>query len=179
MSSTTAARRYAKALFELCVEQQAVEPVRADLEHLVKLLDASNEWKSFIHSPIGSDEMRATTLQRLLNGQAHELTFRFLAFTSQKRRISLLASIYEEWLKLYDQSKGNLRAVVVTSSPLDSSQMKELTARLTKRYGKNVILSARIDPLIIGGLKVFVADQVLDYSIETQLQRLRKRLVYA
>jgi F-type H+-transporting ATPase subunit delta len=179
MSSTTAARRYAKALFELCVEQQAVEPVRADLEHLVKLLAESTDWNSFVHSPIGSDEMRSSTLQHLLDGQAHELTSRFLAFASQKRRINLLASIYEEWLKLYDESKGNLRAVVVTSSPLEPGQIKDLTARLTKRYGKNVILSARIDTLIIGGLKVFVADQVLDYSIETQLQRLRKRLVYA
>lgn len=179
MSSNTAARRYAKALFELCLEQQAVEAVRADLESLVGLLHQSKEWKRLVLTPFGSAEMRSSMLRNLFKDRTHALTFRFLSFIDQKRRLNQLSAIYQEWLALYDTAQGNLRATVVTSSPLDESHTSELTNRLSKRFGKNVILTSEIDPVIIGGLKVFIADQVLDYSIETQLQRLKKRLIYA
>jgi len=179
MSSNTASRQYAKALFELSCEQQAVESVRKDLEGLVELLHQSKEWSIFVLTPVGSLEIRASVLERLLKDRVHALTFRFLVFIDQKRRMNLLASIYQDWLGLYDMAQGNVRATVVTSSPLDEQHLADLTSRLTKRFGKNVILSARIDPLIIGGLKIFIGDQVLDYSIETQLQRLKKRMIYA
>jgi F-type H+-transporting ATPase subunit delta len=179
MSSNTAARRYAKALFELCLEQQAVEAVRADLESLVGLLPQSKEWKRFVLTPFGSEEMRSSMLNNLFKDRIHPLTFRFLSFIDAKRRMSQLSGIYQEWLALYDTAQGNLRATAITSSPLDEAHISELTKRLSKRFGKNVILTTRIDPAIIGGLKIFVADQVLDYSIETQLQILQKRLIYA
>jgi len=179
MSSNTASRRYAKALFELSTEQKVVELVRKDLEGLVDMLNQSKEWSTFVLNPVGSLEIRSSVLERLLKDRIHALTFRFLVFIDQKRRMNLLASMYHEWLGLYDVAQGNVRATVVTSSPLDEQHLADLTNRLTKRFGKNVILTARIDPLIIGGLKIFVADQVLDYSIETQLQRLKKRMIYA
>jgi len=179
MSSNTASRRYAKALFELCREQKAVEFVRKDLEGLIEFLHTSKEWSTFVLTPVGSLEIRAGVLDHLLKNQVHALTHRFMLFIDQKRRMNLLSSIYQEWLALYDAAQGNVRATVVTSSPLDEQHLADLTSRLTTRFGKNVILTARIDPLIIGGLKIFVADQVLDYSIETQLQRLKKRMIYA
>jgi F-type H+-transporting ATPase subunit delta len=179
MSGSTAARRYAKALFELCLEKSKEDAVKADLQQLVSLMSTSPEWASFVEAPFGAVEKRAQTLEETLRGRVQDLTLQFLAFIDSKRRLNLLVDIAGEWLRLYDETKGYLRATAVTVRPLEKRQMDELTVRLSRRFGKNVILSTQLDPALIGGMKVHVGDQVLDYSAETQLQRLKKRMIYA
>jgi len=179
MANITAARRYAKALFALSSEQKVTEQVRADLESMVAMMDTSADWKDFILAPVGSHEMRGRILGDLLKGKVHNLTLRFLLFIDAKRRISLLDSIYAEWLALYDETMGILRARVETAYALDPAQLENLSTRLSKRFGKKVELTTSIDEAMIGGLKVFIGDQVHDYSIESQLIQLKKRMIYA
>lgn len=179
MAGTTAARRYAKALFALSAEQKSTEQVHADLEALVGLMDTSAEWSSFILSPFGSSEKRVQLMDNTLKNRVHPLTLRFLGFIDQKRRISLLPLIQTEWLALYDASKNIIRAKVYTAVPLTESQLTALNAKLSKRFGKTVVLSTGTDTSMIGGMKIHIGDHVFDYSIESQLQHLQKQMTYA
>ncbi len=179
MANTTAARRYAKALFALSLEKKAVEAVHSDLEKLAGLMHQSEEWRMLIRYPFGSSETRAKLMDQLLKGRVHDVTFQFMGFLGAKRRMSILPEIQSEWTKLYDHNKGNVRATVISAKPLTGDQLASLTDRLIKRCGKNVILTAQVEPSIIGGVRVHIGDQVLDYSIETQLQRLQRRMVYS
>ena len=179
MSITTAARRYAKALFALSSEQQAVDAVHTDLESLVGLMDISADWKSFVLEPFGSMDKRSQLLESVFTTGIHPLTRRFLVFIDQKHRISSLKYIQAEWVALYNKSKGILQARVISAKPLSDSQQSALSAKLNVRFGKNIILTTGLDPAMIGGIKVVVGDQVFDYSIETQLQMLQKQMIYA
>jgi F-type H+-transporting ATPase subunit delta len=179
MSARTAARRYANALFELCLEQKALEPVRADLTNLTLLLDASPEWRTFVTEPSGPKNLRERAIRELLQPKCHPLTTKFMAFLDHKSRITIFEMLVEEWMKRYDEHLGNLRASVVSAAALDERQLQSLTEKLSRKFGRNVILTASVDADLIGGLRIFAGDQVIDLSIETQLQQLQKRLTFA
>jgi len=179
MANLVASRRYAKALYALSREQQAVEAVRADLAELVALLSSSPEWGLFVEAPVGSLDMRKGILNRLLGKQVHAITMKFLLFIDDKRRMSLLPSIYDAWLGLYDEEHGIVRATVLSAISLDNAQQEALTKRLSTRFDRKVILTAAVEPDLIGGLKILIGDHVIDISIQTQLEQLKKRMIYA
>lgn len=177
--SSTAARRYAKALFTLCTEQKAIEQVHADLSGLAALAETSPEWRTFVTAPHGALEKRASFINQALDGRVHAITQRFLAFIDRRRRITLLPSIIQEWQALHDEAHGIVRARVVSASPLAPEQLKTITDRLGQRCGKKVVLSHAVDAALVGGLKVFLGDTVFDYSIEGLLQGLQKYMISA
>lgn len=179
MSNTTAARRYAKALFTLSSEQGVVDAVHADLENLSRLKGQVPGWKTFVNEPIGSLEKRARILDALLKDRVHPLTHRFFTFLDQKRRIGSLADIHTEWQKLYDDSKDILRARVMSAVTLTESQLTTLNEKLAGRFGKKIMITTGLDPSLIGGMKIFIGDQVFDHSLESQLQLLQKKMIYA
>jgi F-type H+-transporting ATPase subunit delta len=179
MARRIAARRYAKALFALCGEKAAIDDVHADLTHLVSLLDQSEAWKMFVTEPSGSKQLRGKAINALLTGKTHPLTGKFMAFLDHKNRISILPDLVEAWTELYDEHKGLIRVRVISARPLQSSQKDALTQRLAQRLGKQVMLDEEVDPSIIGGVRILIGDQVSDFSIETQLLHLQKKLTYA
>lgn len=179
MSARIAARRYANALFELCLEQKALEPVRADLINLALLLDASPEWRTFVTEPSGPKNLRGRALRELLQPKCHPLTTKFMAFLDHKNRIAIFEVLVEAWMKRYDDHLGILRGSVVSATELDDRQLRTLTEKLSAKFGRQVILTASVDASLIGGLRIFAGDQVIDLSIETQLQQLQKRLTFA
>ncbi len=179
MSHSVASRRYAKALYLLAREQQALESIRADLEALTDLMETSREWKLFVETPVGSLAMRGKILDTLFAGKLHATTLRFLHFIDSKRRMNLLAPMRQAWMALYDDELGIRRATAVSAIPLDAAQQQALAKRLSDRMDAQVILTCTVDPDLIGGIRVLIGDQVLDYSIHSQLDALKKRLIYA
>ena len=179
MANNVAAKRYAKALFALSDEQKVVESVHADLKALNTLMDHSSEWNTFVHSPFGPLEKRDQLLKEVFGNRTHELTLRFVTFINRKRRIELFPAIYDAWLTLHDETKGILRARVISAAPLSKDHEEALTKKLGARFDKEIILTSGVDESMIGGLKVFIGDHVFDYSIESQLQILQKEMLHA
>ena len=53
---------------------------------------------------------------------------------------------------------------------------KQLNAKLNARTGLQVVMETRVDPAVLGGVKVVLGDYVLDGTIRTNLDLLRKTL---
>lgn len=179
MLNRNAARRYANAFFTLCQEKEEVETVHADLAKLADLMHTSEAWRFFVLEPTGGKTGRTEAIRALFQGKVHELTLKFLEFIDAKNRINLFPQMVEEWTALYDRKMGILRARVVSAQPLKDSQQHDLEQRLAARFNKKIILSQSGDASMIGGFKIFIQDQVFDYSIESNLQQLQKKLIYA
>lgn len=178
MARRIAARRYANALFSLCREQGAIDAVHADLTRLAGLLETSEDWRFFVTEPSGRKDVRAGAIRELLHNRAHTITARFIGLLDHKSRINILPTMVEEWTALYDQHQGITRARVSSARPLKPDQKETLMARISKRLDRKVILEEDVDPSLIGGIKLFIGDQVLDYSIDTMLLQLSKKLTY-
>jgi len=85
-------------------------------------------------------------------------------------------AIAEEFERLHDEQAGRVRAVATTAVPLGSGDRERLISDLSRRLGREVRLDARVDPHILGGLVLQTGDRLVDASVRSRLQQLRRQL---
>lgn len=172
-----AAKRYAKALFALCRETQCLDAVNEDLTALRRLKAASDDFAHFMEDPMISPEQRARVLDELLVGKAHPTTIQFLHFLENKRRLAIFFQILPLFEALVHEDHGILKIGVRTASPLTDEQVEQIKQRMHERFDREILASVKLDPSLIGGFKVRVRDTIYDYSIATQLETLKRKLI--
>jgi F-type H+-transporting ATPase subunit delta len=94
----------------------------------------------------------------------------------ESNRIREVGAIAEDFQRLADEAAGRVRATVTTAVELSSKDRDRVEHELSRRLGKEVRLDALVDPAILGGLKVQYGDRLVDASVATRLQQLRRRL---
>ncbi len=179
MARAPAARRYAKALFELAREQGKLEAVYADLGELSKLLERRGDYMSLLSPYEQSAENRARVWRAILEGKADPLVLRFVLFLVHKNRAQGLGDIIGHFNARYHESAGILAAHIISAHPLSDQQVAAIAERFGKRLGKKIKPSLEIRPSLLGGFQVKIGDVVYDYSIDHQLNILHRKLVTA
>ena len=179
MKSSKAAKRYAKALFSSSSEKGTLEAVRNDLQAIRGLAETSEDFKHFITNPLIGSDRAGEVISALFKKKAHPATLQFLQFLAHKKRLNQVAPICAAFDALYDESKNVQRAHVTSTQPLDKRQKEAIKSRLEQRFNKTILIHNTIDPNLIGGFKIQIGDQVLDYSIATQLESFKKKLINA
>jgi F-type H+-transporting ATPase subunit delta len=91
-------------------------------------------------------------------------------------RVGEIAGIAGEFERLVDEAAGRVRATVTTAVELNAGERARVAEGLSQRLGREVRLEVVVDPRILGGLKVQYGDRLVDASVATKLQQLRRRL---
>lgn len=165
--------RYASALYDLANEQKAVPAVEADLAALGQALVESADLAALIRNPRIGRNAAAQAIEgvaALL--KLSPLTRQFLGVLSQNRRLAVLPDIVRAFAAIAAAARGEIKAEVTSAHPLSAPQLKALAAKLKEREGKDVTLSAVVDPAILGGLVVKIGSTQIDSSIRTRLNSL-------
>ena len=184
MSKALIARRYAKALLDLAVEQQALPAVRADLLGLAALLQRSPELAWLVRvSPLNTQE-KDGRLRALFADRVHPITLRFLRFLNARHRLNRLDTLLAEFEELCDAQAGVVRVRITSARPLAADQLAALqaglgTALLAGRPAGNVKTEQRVEPALLGGFKVQTGDLVRDFSLASQLDLLQQHWLQA
>jgi F-type H+-transporting ATPase subunit delta len=166
--------RYAQALFELAEAQGVLNAVEADLKAFRNLLVESGELRRALASPAYTAEQKGRLLvATATKGKAHALTKKFLGLLSQNGRASALPAVATAFAALVAKKRGTVAAEVVTALPLTAAQSKGLSAALRQALGKDPELTTRVDPAILGGLKVKVGSRLFDASLKSRLDQLK------
>jgi F-type H+-transporting ATPase subunit delta len=97
----------------------------------------------------------------------------------ESNRVKQVAGIVEEFESLADAAAGRVRATVTTAVELDDAERDKVADQLSKRLGKEVSMTVVVDKSILGGLKLQYGDHLIDASVATKLQQLRRRLADA
>jgi len=170
------ARRYAKALFALAKDGNALQPTADDLARVAGVA-ADPTVGPVLRSPLLSPARRhelAQTLTREL--RLSDLLGRFLQLLADHQRLGELPAIADRYQQLLDTAMGRIRIVVRSASPLDAAQEAGIVAAFAKLTGKEVISRVVVDTELLGGILVEVEGKVYDGSVRTQLNRLAKDL---
>lgn len=177
MPSSAAARRYARALFGLAKEDGKTTEVRAELDTLAALFEASPELRHALVTPLYPVKERRSVLEAVgrAEGFSHLVT-NFYSFLIDRRRLVDFQGILDEYVRLVDKDSGLMTAEVVSASPLDERKQDRLRRALSERTGFEVRLDIRVDDSLIGGAIARVGDLVFDGSIRAQLDGLRANL---
>ncbi|HLK24130.1 MAG TPA: F0F1 ATP synthase subunit delta [Caulobacteraceae bacterium] len=169
--------RYASALFELAKDGGQLGPVAADLKSLKGMLAESRELRGLLASPIYDSAVKGRALAAL--GERAELapmTRKFLGVLSGQRRASALRAVIAAFERLEADYRGVVAAEVTTAVALTAPQERGLAAALRQALGKEPEIEARVDPAILGGVKVKVGSRLYDASLKSRLDSLTSAL---
>ncbi len=177
MRSSAISRRYAKALILIGKDDGQAENYRQELEQLVGLMDDQPNLEATLNNPLFDREKRKNVLMTLVDKlEFSHVMQSFLQLLFAKQRFNHIRGICEHYGKLSDELKGVVRADLVAATELSSENFDQIRNALAKMTGKDVILEARQDPELIGGVVTRIGDLVLDGSIKTQLKNMRESL---
>ena len=166
--------RYATALFELAQEANSVDQVGTDLATFQALMDESDDLRRLVRSPVFSAEDQISALEAICaEAQIKSLALNFIKLAAQNRRLFVLADMIKAYRTLVAQSKGEISAQVTSADTLSAKHLDDLKAAIKASVGRDVQLSTRVEPAILGGLIVKVGSRMVDNSLKTKLQNLK------
>lgn len=172
--ATAAAKRYANAIFELAQPAGEIEEWSRRLASVRQLL-GDPQVAAVLRNPTISMERRDALIAsgpHVLDEEGTNLA-RLLI---ESGRTDEAPAIEEQFHRIADEAAGRVIATVTTAIELDPEDRERVQEQLAKRLAKEVRLSVVVDPLVIGGLKLQYGDRVVDATVATRLQQLRRRL---
>lgn len=166
--------RYAQALFDLAKDQNVVAQVEADLKSLKAAIADSRDLRVLLESPAFSAEDKGKGLAAIADKAGFQLTTKkFLGLVAGNGRASALAGAIAGFEKLAADARGEVRAEVTTALPLTAAQAKGVAQALRQALGKDPQIETRVDPAILGGVKVRVGSRLFDASLRSKLDSLK------
>jgi F-type H+-transporting ATPase subunit delta len=171
------AGRYASALFDLAQEQGRAAEVERDLEMFQRLYDASQDLARAVRSPVIPAEEQARALTAVLDrAGGGVLTQNFFRLLSRNRRLFAAPDIVRAFKALLAKARGEVTAEVASAHPLTDAQARALKEALSAAVGKEVVLAAKVDPSLLGGLIVKLGSRMVDSTLKTKLASLKLSL---
>jgi F-type H+-transporting ATPase subunit delta len=168
------AGRYATALFELALEQNAVDAVKGALDRFDSMVAESADLMRLTRSPVFTAEEQARALGAVLErADIGGLAALFLRAVAANRRLFAVRDMIDAYRKLVARAKGEVTAQVAFADPpseVHLAAVKDALADVTRR---DVQVEVRVDPAIIGGLVVKLGSRMVDASLRTKLNAIK------
>ena len=174
MKIEVAAKRYAQAAFDIAREKNEFDRWAQDLQAIVDFVAMPG-----VLDIVGSSRVPSEVKARLLDSGLAEVSplgSNLAHLLVEKGRIGLAEQVRDEYQRLLDEHRGVAKAVVITAVPLSEDEGQAVVKRLKELTGKEIVLEARVEPEILGGLVARVGDRLIDGSTRSQLLDLRNRL---
>jgi F-type H+-transporting ATPase subunit delta len=172
------AQVYARSLFEVAQEQDRLDVVRDQIGQFADALDGSRELQTFFFSPYFSTEEKKQGLDRAVDG-ADDVVRNFLAVLIENHRMPALFRIRRELDAMWRDVNRLLPVQVTSAVELDEAVTRQIGEEIGRQTGRKVELSTTVDPEVLGGIVLRVGNSILDASIRTRLDRLRKQVARA
>jgi F-type H+-transporting ATPase subunit delta len=169
------AGRYANALFELALENKAVDAVKNDLEQFDALVTGNPNLARMVRSPVfGADEQLKALSAILAKADIKGLAANFLRVITTNRRLFAVRDMIRGYRALVARHKGEVTAQVTVAEKLNAKNLDALKSALKSiTGGKNIDLDVKVEPAIIGGLVVKVGSRMVDSSLRTKLNAIK------
>jgi len=172
--TSSAARRYARAVFDLAQEEDHLEDWRGRLAVLRDVL--SDETVAAVLTNPTIPVSARMELISVPSNALDEESINLAKLLIESNRVPEIGAIADEYEALADAAAGRVRATVTTAIELSTHDRDRVAGELSKHLGKEIRLRVEVDPKILGGLKLQYGDHLVDASVATRLQQLRRTL---
>jgi F-type H+-transporting ATPase subunit delta len=173
-----AARVYAEALFDAGEDKGKINELQEQLAQFADAVDGDRELQVFLFSPYLSSNDKIEGLRRAVTGAEPEFV-NFLELLVEKGRMPDVFRIRREFEELWKKANRRLDVTVTSAIELDPSVVGKIGEEVERQTGEKVELSSEVDGEILGGIVLRVGNMVLDASIRTRLDKLRKSVASA
>jgi F-type H+-transporting ATPase subunit delta len=169
---------YARALFEAAREDDVLDRVHDELGEFADALDEDRNLQVFLFSPYFSSEEKKDGVRRIVS-DADERTLNFLELLAERHRMPVVFRIRRAFDSMWADERKLLPVIVTSAVELDEELVKSIGERIEEQTGREVELSSKVDPDVLGGLQVRVGNMVLDATVRNRLEQLRKQVAKA
>ena len=169
------ATSYGKALYELAEESGKEKVILKQLATICEAVESAPTYMNLMDTPALDSREKCNLIQEAF-GNAEELLRNFLCILCEKRAFYTLPACKKAFDNAYDEAHAIVRATALTAIPMKVRQKKALTSKLSAMTGKTVELENRVDPALIGGIRLRYGGVQLDDTIQARLETLRKAL---
>ena len=174
--ASSAATRYAQALFSLGKERGTLDVWQSDLTDLATLT-GDTRISSYLSNPSITADTKLATLEASLPSTVQPELRNLAKLLVVRGRTDLIPQIREIFEDQVRTERGITVAQVTTAEPLTADEEALVREKLTAMTGNTIEITSTIDPDLIGGIVVRIGDQVIDGSVRNKLERMRTRLV--
>ena len=171
------ARRYARALLELGLSEGKHEQYGNELEAVLQAIKQSREARWLLENPGYTAAQRHHAVDALAETlRLSPTVVNFLRLLVDRQRTTALADMVRAYRDMLDKEQGRVRATVTSAHELGEDELSRVREAIARMTGRNIVLEAKTDPSLIGGVVTQVGATMLDGSLRTQLERMREEL---
>lgn len=168
---TTAARPYAKAVFEIAKEAGQYDEWSNRLEYLAAVVDHP-DMASRLDAPNITQEDRAKMVETVASDVLDDNGKNFIHLLSENNRLGLMSDISGIFETLRAEAEGEIEASVTTAFELTDEQRDKIATALSKRLDRKVRIVSTVDEDLIGGAVIQAGDLVIDGSLKGRMGKL-------
>ena len=169
---------YARALFEVATERDALDEIHDQLGAFADAMHDSRNLATFFFSPYFSATEKKEGLDRAVQDANPEFR-NFLEALVERHRMPAVFRIRSEFDALWDEARKLLPVQIVSAIELDEATVQTLVDRIGASVDRHIELSSEVDPEILGGIVLRVGNVIMDASIRNRLEQLRKQVAQA
>ena len=171
---TETARMYGGSLYDLAAEEGLETRILGELDEAVALFKASPEYLHLLSTPSIPKKERCGLLDEALRDRVHLYVLNFLKILCEKGTLRELPGCARAYRVRYNQAHGILEAAATTAVAMTEQQVKSLHEKLEKLTGKTIDLKTKVDPAVLGGIRLDIEGTELDGTVQNRLAALRR-----
>jgi len=177
MSTRSSATRYARALFDVALQEGSLERADQDLTTFATLLQQHDDLQRVLTTPAIPAARKRAVLQDLLPKLSFSTPVaKLLLLLAERDRLTLFPDLVDVFRQHLMEHQQVIEAEITTAAPLAPEQQAELQRQLSTVTGRRVTMTAKVDPAIIGGIVTRIGTTVYDGSLASQLTKMRDQL---
>jgi len=170
------ALRYGSALFSLASETNKVSELQLEMKELKKIIDDNPDFVTLLNNDFLSIDERKAIIDTLLKDFDDSIIC-FIKIIVENGRAKYLSDIVISFNSLCNEYRGVKEGLLISTIPIDNKLKSEIEAKISIKEKQKVELINKIDPSLIGGVKVVINDHVYDGSIKNQIEAMRTNLL--
>ena len=169
--------RYAESLFDLAKEENKVTQYLDDIKLVGEVLDSDPQIVQFFNHVLIENGKKIQLLDQSFKGNVDQYVLNFLKLLVQSRRIRYIDDIVKSYINLSNQYLGIEEGMIYTPYELTDQQIQDIEKAISQKENKKVTLKVSIDPSLLGGIKVQIANRIYDGTIKNKVEMLKKELL--
>lgn len=169
--------RYANATYIAASKAGVLEKVESELAQIAKTASTTPAFAGFLQNPLIARDVKTSQIEKLMKeSKASQITINLCTTLAGNAKLADLPKVAATYSQLMKAKRGQVDATIISAHALDKKQSDQIAAAIksNSKGAKDVVISSKIDPSIIGGIQVQIGDQFLDLSIKSRIEEISR-----
>lgn len=169
-------QQFARAMFELSLEEGEREAVREQLHIIEDVLKQNPEYGTLLDTPAITREEKLSLVESAFASLSSEIVKNLIKMLTERRECHLFSAIVRAFDAIYDEALGILRVEAITARAMSEEQKNALSAKLAAKTHKTIVLKNTVNPEVLGGVLLRYGEVQLDGTLKSRLDTLSESI---